>query len=107
MISPSDESKPMNEVRRIQTFEDPYIEGDITSNPLLFHGAPILRGTRITVVAVVTAIKHNPSRNEVAKGFGITRAQVVACITYCREHWPKFFLLMVSGAERIKDATGS
>ena len=89
-------------------WENPYYDGEINSNPLVMHGAPIVSGTSVTVVSVLAAVKSGDSRAEVATRFRITKAQVKACIGYARENWPQYFVAFVIGrTETFLELTGS
>lgn len=60
----------------------------ITKNPAIFSGRPIINGHRITVHDVVLHIQAGMSTAEVAQGYGLTSEEVTAALEYYAEHKP-------------------
>lgn len=78
-------------------YDHPYLDPreKVTSNPTVENGAPIVLGTRVTVVSVLAAVKVGDSRLDIAKRFSITKEDIMACVTYSRKHWPHFFVVFI------------
>lgn len=61
----------------------------ICSNPLIAQGAPIVRGSTITVVSVVCMVAES-CVSETAKRLILTPHEVRVCVAYARHMWPTF-----------------
>ncbi len=69
----------MKEARQTQ-YED-----QITADPKILGGKPVVRGTRIAVGLVLEELAHNPDINELlASHPDLTRADVQACLSYAK-----------------------
>lgn len=55
---------------------------EITINPTVRFGKPVIKGTRITVEEVLGALAGGMSIIEVQKEYGLTKAQVTAALRY-------------------------
>ncbi len=55
-------------------------------NPNVQSGAPVLRGTRLPVAAIVDNFDYGVSVAEIAEQFGISRDQVQAILAYADGH---------------------
>jgi uncharacterized protein (DUF433 family) len=51
--------------------------------PQVLGGAPVLRGTRMPVSAIVDNFDYGLSVAEIAEQFEITESQIRAILTYC------------------------
>jgi uncharacterized protein (DUF433 family) len=51
--------------------------------PNVLSGAPVLRGTRMPVSAIVDNFDYGLSVPEIAEQFEITESQIRAILTYC------------------------
>jgi uncharacterized protein (DUF433 family) len=59
---------------------------NITKNPAIFSGRPIINGHRITVHDVVVHIHAGLPAAEVAQGYGLTSDEVAAALEYYADH---------------------
>ena len=64
----------------------------ISGDPKILGGKPVIKGTRMTVSLVVGAVGGGMTVDEVMHEYRLTRAQVLAALTYAAE---------VVGEERI------
>lgn len=55
-------------------------------NPRVQSGAPVLRGTRLPVSAVVDNLDHGLSEQEVSEQFQVPLDQVQAILAYAKSH---------------------
>lgn len=55
-------------------------------NPHVQSGAPVLRGTRLPVSAVVDNFDHGLSEQEVSEQFQVPLDQVQAILAYAKSH---------------------
>lgn len=58
----------------------------ITENPAIFSGRPIIDGHRITVHDVVLHIRAGMPDDEVARGYGLSAEEIAAALAYYEEH---------------------
>jgi len=58
----------------------------IESNPLKLGGAPILRGTRVRVSAIVGNFEGGSPVDEISENFGISLDQVTDVLAYYEAH---------------------
>jgi uncharacterized protein (DUF433 family) len=58
----------------------------ITKNPAIFSGRPIINGHRITVHDIVVHHQDAMSVEEMAAGYGLTPEEVDAALAYYQEH---------------------
>jgi uncharacterized protein (DUF433 family) len=56
----------------------------VESNPRVMSGAPVLRGTRMPVSAIVDNFDYGLSIAEIAEQFELTGDQVQAILTYAK-----------------------
>lgn len=49
------------------------------------HGKPVLKGTRIPVAIIIGSLAGGMSYEEVIQEYGITQAQILACLAYFAE----------------------
>jgi len=55
-------------------------------NPRVQSGAPVLRGTRLPVDAIVGNAAYGMSAEEISEEFQVPREQVVAILEYAKSH---------------------
>ena len=58
----------------------------VEANPRVQSGAPVLRGTRLPVSAVVDNFDHGLSEQEVSEQFQVPLDQVQAVLAYAKSH---------------------
>ena len=58
----------------------------ITKNPAIFSGRPIINGHRITVHDIVVHHQAGMSLEELAEGYSLTPDEIAAALTYYEEH---------------------
>lgn len=58
----------------------------ITKNPAIFSGRPIINGHRITVHDIVVYHQTGMSIEQLAQAYGITPEEVMAALAYYHEH---------------------
>ena len=58
----------------------------ITKNPAIFSGRPIINGHRITVHDIVVHHRAGMSVEELAEGYSLTPEEIAAALAYYREH---------------------
>lgn len=54
----------------------------ITIDPAIQHGKPVVRGTRVPVDIVVGSLAGGMTYSEVQSEYGVTLADIQACLTY-------------------------
>jgi uncharacterized protein (DUF433 family) len=54
----------------------------IIIDPMVRHGKPIIKGTRVPIDVILGSLASGMSINEVAKEYGITKKDVLATIEY-------------------------
>lgn len=54
----------------------------ITKSPEIWHGRPVITGTRVTVMGIIGLHKGGASPEEIARRKYLTMAQVYAALTY-------------------------
>jgi uncharacterized protein (DUF433 family) len=54
----------------------------IIIDPMVRHGKPIIKGTRVPIDVILGSLACGMSVNEVAKEYGITKKDVLATIEY-------------------------
>jgi uncharacterized protein (DUF433 family) len=57
----------------------------ISIDPLVLHGRPVIKGTRVPVVAILGELAEGMSRDEVAREYRLTIDDVIAAIDYAAE----------------------
>lgn len=57
----------------------------ISVDPGVCHGAPCIKGTRVTVAAIVDSVVGGDSRGDVAVAFKVTPEDVQAALLYAAE----------------------
>ena len=57
----------------------------IEINPLVQHGRPVIKGTRVPVVAILGELAEGMPRDEIAAQYSITVEDVIAAIDYAAE----------------------
>ena len=72
----------MADVEKIDWSECPLVE----VKPGVQSGAPVLRGTRMPVGAIIDNFDYGVSAAEIAEQFQIPPAQVEAVLTYAQSH---------------------
>jgi len=55
-------------------------------DPEIQSGAPVLRGTRVPVSAIVDNAEYGLSAREISEQFAVSEAQVRAILTYANGH---------------------
>lgn len=54
----------------------------IAIDPKVRHGKPVVRGTRVPVEVIVGSLAGGMSYEEVCQEYGVTEADVLACLEY-------------------------
>ena len=54
----------------------------IVIDPMVRHGKPIIKGTRVPIDVILGSLASGMSIDEVAKEYGITKKDVLATIEY-------------------------
>jgi uncharacterized protein (DUF433 family) len=72
----------MAAVEKIDWSQCPLVE----AKPRVLGGAPVLRGTRMPVSAIVDNSAYGLSVTEIVEQFQIPEAQVQAILTYAKSH---------------------
>jgi uncharacterized protein (DUF433 family) len=57
----------------------------ISIDPLIQHGRPVIKGTRIPVVRILGELAEGMTREEAAREYRITVEDVIAAIDYAAE----------------------
>ncbi|MDP9191753.1 MAG: DUF433 domain-containing protein [Acidobacteriota bacterium] len=57
----------------------------ISIDPLVLHGRPVIKGTRVPVVAILGELAEGMSRDEVAREYRLTIDDVIAAIDFAAE----------------------
>jgi uncharacterized protein (DUF433 family) len=57
----------------------------IVVDPIIQHGKPVIRGTRVPVVRIVGGLAGGMSADEIIAEFGITRDDVLAALGFAVE----------------------
>lgn len=58
---------------------------NITKNPKILGGEPIIKGTRISVSTVLEHLENGQEKKDVAKIFQLTRGQIDAALKFARQ----------------------
>jgi uncharacterized protein (DUF433 family) len=72
----------MSEDEKIDWSESALVE----TNPRVLGGAPVLRGTRMPVSAIVDNFDYGLSAAEIAEQFELRQDQVQAILSYAKSH---------------------
>ena len=72
----------MTTEERIDWSECPWVE----ANPRVQGGAPVLRGTRLPIDAIVNNFDYGVSVAEIAEQFEVPQDRIQAILTYARSH---------------------
>ena len=54
----------------------------IVVEPAIFHGQPLVRGTRVPVAIVVGSLAGGMTYAEVVAEYGLTHEDILACLNY-------------------------
>jgi uncharacterized protein (DUF433 family) len=57
----------------------------ISVDPLVQHGRPVIKGTRVAVVAILGELAEGMSRDDVAREYRLSVDDVIAAIDYAAE----------------------
>jgi uncharacterized protein (DUF433 family) len=58
----------------------------VAVNPKIQSGAPVLKGTRVPVSAIVDNAEYGLSAEEIIEQFPVSKDQVLAILTYANGH---------------------
>jgi uncharacterized protein (DUF433 family) len=58
----------------------------VETNPRVLSGAPVLRGTRMPVDAIVDNFNHGLTVVEISQQFELPPSQVEAIVSYAQDH---------------------
>jgi uncharacterized protein (DUF433 family) len=76
----------INTVKEVVEME---IAPNISVNPQIHHGAPVIRGTRMPVSIVVGSLEGGMSKEEVSREYAITIELIEAALSFAAELAPK------------------
>jgi uncharacterized protein (DUF433 family) len=57
----------------------------IEINPLIQHGRPVIKGTRVPVVRILGELAGGTPREEVAREYGVTDEDIRAALVFAAE----------------------
>ncbi len=57
----------------------------ILLDPLIRHGKPVIKGTRVPVATIIDAMAGGMSRKDVAYEYGVEVADIEAALSYAAE----------------------
>lgn len=57
----------------------------ITQDPNILHGRPVIQGTRVPVAGILGHLSAGDQVDDLAKEYGVTREDVLACLGYAAE----------------------
>ena len=57
----------------------------IVIDPAIQHGKPVIRGTRVPIVRIISGLAGGMSIEEISHEYGVTEADVRAALTYASE----------------------
>ena len=61
-------------------------QDDITADPEILVGKPVIRGTRLAVEFILGLIAQGWPEEEIMRNYRLTREQIRACAAYAQEH---------------------
>jgi len=56
----------------------------IVHNPLVHHGQPVIKGTRIPVATIISGLTGGMSKDEIAQDYDIKSADVEMALSYAK-----------------------
>ena len=60
----------------------PELDEDITADPDIMHGKPVIEGTRVPVEVVLNTLAEGVGIEKVCEEFGLEKKQVLAAVRY-------------------------
>jgi uncharacterized protein (DUF433 family) len=57
----------------------------IAIDPLLHHGKPVIRGTRVPVATIISGLAGGMSKDEIARDYEIKIADIEAALSYAAD----------------------
>jgi uncharacterized protein (DUF433 family) len=57
----------------------------ISIDPGVQHGQPVIRGTRVPVVAILGELAEGMSREDIARDYRVTVEDIIAAVEYAAE----------------------
>lgn len=57
----------------------------IEINPLIQHGRPVIKGTRVPVVRILGELAGGTAREEIAREYGVTDEDIKAALVFAAE----------------------
>lgn len=67
------------------------IAPNISVDPQIHHGAPVITGTRMPVSIIVGSLAEGMSKEEVSREYAITIEQIETALSFATEFAPKSF----------------
>lgn len=61
------------------------IARDVSADPAIHHGAPIMTGTRVPVWLIIGSLAGGMNKEEVMREYELTKTQVEAALAYAAD----------------------
>ena len=65
------------------------ISPNISADPQIHHGAPVITGTRMSVSIIVGSMAGGMSKEEISREYAVTIEQIEAALSFAAEVAPK------------------